>query len=221
MSSDPQEALSQEAVAAAEDPHAGMNIDPQIPPQAHQQLQEMLAQGQDPHAGLNLSGTTAKDPHEGLTMPASMGSTNLSASPYSWAVPEQWEEIPGQGMRIVTFNRKGDPQAIDCSIVSLGPMAGGLEANLTRWMGQVGIDPSQDNIQKLFKAAMKIKTKGGFEAAVYDLTLLQKDKNQKSMLAGIVSSDEATVFVKMTGTIDSIKQEQGSYLSLIKSLSSK
>ena len=64
--------------------------------------------------------------------------------PLAWDLPEGWTETPGNGMRLVTFHST-DKDPVECTIVSLGGMAGGLESNIVRWMGQINIPmPAQD-----------------------------------------------------------------------------
>jgi len=157
-----------------------------------------------------------------LDMPGMMNNGTAPASPYSWILPKGWKQGVNKGpMRVASFYIEKDPEAIDCSIVSLAGMAGGLEANLKRWMGQVAIDSSDANIQKLLKTEQIVQTLGGMQAKVYDLTAIQSGASSKSMIAAIVSFNGATIFVKITGSSDHLKQNKDSYLELLKSLASK
>jgi hypothetical protein len=156
-----------------------------------------------------------------------MGSVSLPSvnadSSLVWTVPANWIEKPGKGMRVATFQKADDPQAIDCSIVTLGGEAGGIEANLSRWMGQLGIQPSAENLQKLVATSQGMKTQDGQEVKVYNFADIQEgiSKVDKSAIAAIISTPAASIFVKMTGGMEAIHQNRNSFEELIKSLRHK
>ncbi len=205
-----------------DNPHAGIDLASKITPDAKVNLQKMIAEGHDPHAGMDMAAFGGKDPHAGLDMPAIMGSGASVTSSYSWILPKGWKQGSNKGpMRLASFYIEEDPDAIDCSIVSLAGMAGGLEGNLKRWMGQVAIESSDTNLQKLINTAETIQTQGGLQAIVYDLTALKNVSANKSMIAAIISDKGATVFVKITGTSVHLKQNRDGFFELLKSLASK
>jgi len=175
----------------------------------------------------NASNPTANpaDPHAGLDM-SSMGA--LISQPtiqnlLVWVNPEGWKEEPGTHMRMATFRSLADPKAIDCSIIGLAGPAGGPEANLTRWMGQLGLQPSDDLLRQLIVSAQDLKAKDGLEAKVFDFTVLQPqaDPSEPSMIAAMIAVDQTTVFVKMTGSIASVKQNRDNFLKLLGSIARK
>jgi hypothetical protein len=177
--------------------------------EAPAQSQSMMA---DPHAGL------------GLNIPMG-GQMEKVESKLTWTVPEGWQELAGGGMRIATFKRMDDPDAVDVSIVSLGGVAGGLQANLTRWAGQIGLDVTQDQngIKELIDDAIISKTQAGLEVKSFDYTKLQKnaDPSSKSMVASMIQTNESTVFVKMTGTIKTVNENLESFKALTQSVRQK
>lgn len=162
------------------------------------------------------------NPHAGLDMSAMGGliSQPTSQNLLAWASPEGWKEEAGAHMRMATFHQIADPQAIDCSIIALGGPAGGLEANLNRWMGQLGLQVSDDNLKQLIISAQDFTTKGGLKAKVFDFTILQTRgvPSDKSMIAAMITVDQTTVFVKMTGSIGSVKQNKDNFLKLLGSI---
>ncbi len=151
----------------------------------------------------------AINPHAGLDMPA-MG------SPFTWQVPDGWKQESGEGMRLASFHLISDAQAIDGSIVALGGMAGGLEANLRRWMGQIGLQASPDELGRLIAAAPGTKIKTGQEGKIFDFTNLQSKAKptDKSMVVVMVTLDEETLFVKMTGALDSVQKNKEDFFKL-------
>jgi hypothetical protein len=162
------------------------------------------------------------DPHAGLDMSA-MGdiiSQPTSQDLLAWVSPDGWKEEPGTHMRMATFHPAADPRSIDCSIIALAGPAGGPEANLTRWMGQLGLQPSDDNLRQLIVSAQGIKTKDGLEAKVFDFTILQAQgaPSDISMIAAVIPVGQTTVFVKMMGSIGSVKKNRDNFLKLLGSI---
>jgi hypothetical protein len=147
------------------------------------------------------------DPHAGLDM-------------FTWAAPDGWKEEAGGGMRLATFHLLSDPKAIDCSIVSLGGMAGGLEANLRRWMGQIGVQATPDELTNLISSAPSTKIKTGQEGKVFDFTSIQSraKSTDKSMIVVMVEMDQATLFVKMAGTVDTVRKNKDDFFKLVSSV---
>jgi len=164
------------------------------------------------------------DPHAGMNMAQSMGDLS-SNSDLTWTVPEGWEEVAGGGMRVVSFKEASNPQAIDVSIVSLAGAAGGLESNLIRWAGQLGLNltSGSNELKQLLSNAQVLKTNEGLDVKIFDFSLLQnkEDLSASSMLASMVEINGSTVFVKMTGSIQEIQNNQSNFMALTKSLGNK
>lgn len=165
----------------------------------------------DPHAGLDMSSMSSS------MMPTA---NSIVEGHLSWTLPKGWQEQPASGMRLATFRLASDPQKIDCYVVALGGMAGGLEANLSRWMDQIELQRSAENLQSLMNSSESLKTQDGQEAKIYDFTTIQKDvpTSDKSMIAAVISSAEVTVFIKMTGSVEAVSQNRNNFLELVKSI---
>jgi len=135
----------------------------------------------------------------------------------TWQAPRSWTEEKGSGMRLVTFYAQN--KQIECSIISLGGQAGGLQSNVTRWMGQINLDiPVDDQFNAFLSRQKEVKTKSGFSMTVIDLAELSQQEQAPSMIAAIAVLKDKTIFVKMTGNRDSIVAHRNQFISLIKSL---
>ena len=99
--------------------------------------------------------------------------THVGSNMFTWVVPQGWKEEAAGGMRLATFHLIADPNAFDCDIVALAGPAGGLEANLERWLGQLGISASDDHLHALTDSVQILRTKDGLEIKVFDFTALQ------------------------------------------------
>jgi len=141
------------------------------------------------------------------------------ASPgLSWDLPQGWKQIPADGMRLASFQLLVHPQSFDCYILALPGAAGGMEANLKRWLGQLGLTSSDADINKLLATSQVFKTRDGVDAKVFDFTVLYQQDTDKSMLAAIINLGDTTVFVKMTGAGVVLRQNKDDFLKLIGSL---
>lgn len=167
----------------------------------------------------------AMNPHVGMEPMPGMSNAPAPRSPVQWTVPDGWEEVRGGGMRIVSFRNRQDPQAIDVSIVSLSGPAGGLEANLIRWGGQIGIDLQSDptKLKSLMSAAETLKTSDGSSAQIYDFRSVHKneDPSGKNIVAAMTVVGDSTIFVKMTGSEQAIESNLASFKALTQSLGQK
>ena len=146
---------------------------------------------------------------------------SVARPPLSWVTPQGWQETPGSGMRLVSFTSNDTNNPVECTIISLGGQAGGLESNAARWMRQVNINvPDAPAMEKVLAAQKKIKTKDGFDATIIDLTQLQSkdDLESPSMVATIITLPDATMFVKMTGTCAGILENKDKFEMLCESL---
>ena len=175
-------------------------------------------------AAAPMSNPTA-DPHAGLDMAAMGGiiEAPVTQNILAWVTPDGWSQEAGKHMRMASFHLSVDPNAIDCYIIALAGPAGGLEANLQRWLGQVGLDASDSNVNQLSASAQELKSKDGLDIKVFDFTILQSQGSaaDKSMMAAMIPLDQTTVFVKMTGSIQSVKQNKDNFLKLLGSITRK
>lgn len=137
--------------------------------------------------------------------------SGLQAAPHSldWTLPEGWSVQPeGDPLRLTGFwapdpervARDGaDPDPVDVSLVRLSGDAGGLEANVVRWLGQVGIPAS--SAAQVLREATPVRLASGEEGVLVDFTgFLSGDLTQsKSIVGAIVPVDGGTLFVKAMG----------------------
>jgi len=177
----------------------------------------------DPHASLKSAGTDAL-----MSTVQDQELLNSSAdTPLDWQTPVGWQELPGSGFRLVTFKSGEGDTAIDCSIVSLSGAAGGIEANLMRWMGQIGLQaPDEGLIDFLKKSGAYVPEHAkanGIPIHGVDFTPLQKNlpDTTPSMYVNIMETPQATIFIKMTGSIDALAKNKKKFESLSRSMTIK
>ena len=132
----------------------------------------------------------------------------------SWNLPKGWIDQPGgDPLRVASFlapdslsvlSGETDPKAVDISIVQFAGNAGGREANISRWMGQVKIVPSPEQIQELIDHAAPFTIASGQSGIRVDFTdLLGGDMTRSTSIIGsIIEGPGYTVFVKAMGDRD-------------------
>jgi hypothetical protein len=147
----------------------------------------------------------------------------------TWSLPAGWTIQPeGDPMRLTGFwapdpalvaAGETDPKPVDVSIVQLEGDAGGLTANVTRWLGQIKVQASF--AQKAIDEAVSVKLANGQEGIVVDFTnLLSGDLTQtQSIVGAIVTVEGTTVFVKAMGGRDALQRIKPQLIAFCQSLS--
>lgn len=76
---------------------------------------------------------------DGMAAMAATAVPTASGSDLRWTAPAAWAVKTGSSMRKGSFAVKGDGGEADLGITAFPGATGGLEANLNRWRGQVGL----------------------------------------------------------------------------------
>ena len=162
----------------------------------------------------SFSAMPQDDIHAGLML-----DDTQQTSPLTWDTPKEWLEKKGSGLRLATFT--GVQSKVETTIVSLGGSAGGVSANITRWMQQIGLDvPESEARDDFIKKQEKFLTRSGLPVAFIDLTELQeKDAgNAPSMIAAIIDRGDTQIFVKMTGTKEDVLKSRAVLKSFVQTI---
>lgn len=132
-----------------------------------------------------------------------------------WHLPETWSEAPGGGMRLASFSPPAWDGVGQGSIILLGGDAGGLEANLRRWMQQIKLTPPDEAAFQAFLKGLAPKpTKGGLPCVLVDFGSLMDpaaEPSTPSMLAAAVTLPGRTAFLKLTGPKDKLAGQREAF----------
>lgn len=178
-------------------------------------LSGMMSGTADPHAGLPgfdkgvFSGAESASPAE---------------NPLAWTLPVNWVAQAASGMRLATLSSGVEADRVECSVIRLSGMAGGLKENLRRWMGQIHIAERSDAaLDQFLKEQESFTSAGGLNVQVIDFTSWQKEEPAAapSIVAAIVSLDEETLFLKMVGEKQAVLKKKEQFLKLCRSLKRK
>lgn len=123
-------------------------------------------------------------------------------------VPASWQELPGQGMRVVSYTIEGTE--IDFYAIKLG--MGDLTSNVNRWRGQIGLAEAS---AEAIAASVKPLTASGAPVKYVELYNLDTDRG---ILAAII--DEASTYWYFTakGAVSELKLHSADIQRFINSI---
>jgi hypothetical protein len=131
-------------------------------------------------------------------------------SDIAYRAPEGWNVTRGNGISRASFEvRDGDKKA-DVTVTPLAGGAGGLEANVNRWRGQVGLAAaSKEEVGKLAQP-LRVDGRDGHYADLAGAA--------RRILAVMVERDGTTWFVKMDGPVDLVGKQKANFEAFVRSL---
>ncbi|MFI5336341.1 MAG: hypothetical protein ACHQ5A_06135, partial [Opitutales bacterium] len=129
-------------------------------------------------------------PGAGGTM-ADTAVPTANGSDLKWSAPPSWEATSGHAMRKGSYKMKAGGGDADISITAFPGATGGLEANLNRWRGQVGMDP--------LPPAEVTTSATRFESNGLSFTVVDYRGSAGHMLGAIVPFGGNSWFFKLTG----------------------
>jgi len=163
--------------------------------------------------------TSSGHQHTASSMPATRPMTSRENLSLQWTKPDGWSEKAGSGMRLATLTTSRGDQVATCTLITLGGTAGGLEANVRRWFGQLKLDvPNGDEFTAFLERQERIQSEGDFEGVLVNLTEFGPASDGSSMLAALFSVNSTTLFIKMTGPLELLVAEKDHFAQFCKSL---
>lgn len=139
----------------------------------------------------------------------------VASASLKWTTPAGWVERPGGGMRLAAF---GVGEA-ECTVISFPGAAGGLEGNLTRWLGQLGLEASPERLAALAESSEQLTTEAGAALQLFDFRTVTADTAATNMLAATLPLGGQTIFVKLMGPPSLLEQQKDAFRALCRSLS--
>ncbi len=170
--------------------------------------------------------SASMDPHAGMDTSAGMLAPPLTAAPppaqgrsIMWEIPEGWVQQPGSGMRLATLVIQTEEETAECTLIILSGDVGGLDANIQRWMGQIGLPiPPAPEFRSYVNNLTRFETVGGHSALLIDFNPLVQDDAALSTLGGIIEVGPLTLFIKLTGSKRLLTAEYDRFVELCKSV---
>ena len=142
---------------------------------------------------------------------------SVAVGPLVWQTPPAWQELPGDGIRLAAFLLEQGDRRAETTVVMLGGAAGGVEANVVRWLDQLGLQLADEELAQFLAAGETVAARDGMRLTLFDFTRLATTGGD-SMLAAVGSVLDQTLFVKMSGDGDLVAAARGDFLRLVGSL---
>jgi len=144
------------------------------------------------------------------------GHEHADDAPLVYELPDGWKKEPASQFRTLNFSFGKDGEG-ECYVSRVG---GGLEANLNRWRGQMGLEPaSAEKIKALPKRLLF-----GMESTYVELDGTFKGvgaaeaKPDYRMVGLVLSLPDVSFFVKMTGPKTLLMENEGNFTKFCESL---
>jgi hypothetical protein len=132
----------------------------------------------------------------------------------TWQLPPDWTARAGSGMRIAEFVPGHGHEGALVTLIALSGGAGSMDANVSRWRGQIGLSPEgKSDIQQ-------IEGEMPFDF----LTLVAESKaagQDQSIIAAIYHQSDRTLFLKFMGPTEVVADHKIDFLQLAGSLAPK
>jgi hypothetical protein len=151
------------------------------------------------------------------TMPAGLPAPDNSGLPaLKYTLPDGWKEKALTQMRVASFSVTDGGKQADVSVIPMGGMAGGNVANVTRWRGQVGLGPvDEDGVQKMTEKVVIASQ----DADLFDIAGTSPGSSDaERIIASVLHRDDTAWFFKITGDADLVEKQKPAFITFLKSI---
>lgn len=153
------------------------------------------------------SNSAAKDPQ------AEAPPTAPSRPSLTYQVPDQWKEIAATGIRLASFEVEHEGQTASVVVSTAG---GELEASISMWLEQAGVEPNVDKIKQISDQASRGQALG----TDYRCYLIEGpgDEANSIRVAVLPSSQNHNFYIKMVGKKSVVAAQSAAMDQFISSL---
>ena len=144
---------------------------------------------------------------EGLTPPISR------QAGLKWKIPSGWKELPGNAMRVATFELPTGAGKAEATVVALPGDVGGALANVNRWRGQIALPAITED--QLAGAQTTVRCAAG-DVFVYDFTSGGAKKTR--LIAGMIQASGTMWFFKLMGDDTAVTAAKPAFVKLLEGL---
>lgn len=149
------------------------------------------------------------------------GAEAPSGDPIQWALPEGWQaEPPSNTMRMAQASVPGPGGPAEIAIFYLGPGGGGgVQANLDRWVGQMGpgAEPERGDFASGPFQVTWVAAAGTYDPGSMGMAPSEPQPGWR-LLAAVVEGDGGPWFFKMVGPEETVEAEREDFFTLLRSV---
>jgi len=122
--------------------------------------------------------------------------------------------MPGSGIRLAAFRPEGAGDRALVTLIALGPGAGGLDANVSRWRRQIGLPEEHQHDH--------VEVQGALPYVLVNLVAESAaEKLPASTMGAVYTIPGRTLFLKFTGETDTLVEHKGGFLALAQTIDLK
>ena len=104
---------------------------------------------------------------------------------FNWKKPDHWQAKESKGLRLATFSIN---DRILCTLIPLSKDGGGLTANINRWLAQLGLQLTPQQVESFMAGRIDFKTNTSLSATFIYLKQIFKKLKKKTMLVAIIKT---------------------------------
>jgi hypothetical protein len=187
----------------------------------------------NPHANMNAPSPGMMNPHAPGTMPGAVPTADLSAPPaaggltWSDAAPLT-RRAPKSQMRVAEYGLAGEDK-LELTVFYFGADQGGsVDANITRWLGQITQPDGSDTTAKAKRATRKVgdievstlEVSGTFSGGMAMMAggATPEPMPNAIMLGAIAIGPQGPIFFKMIGPKEAVEHSRAAFDQMLSSL---
>jgi hypothetical protein len=187
----------------------------------------------NPHANMQPADPHMGSPHAGMPMPMAQPPADLSTPPraggLTWndAAPLK-RRAPKSSMRVAEYGLEGDDK-LELTVFYFGPDQGGsVDANITRWLGQLTQPDGSDTTAKAKRATRKVgdvdvstlEVSGTYSGGMAMMAggAAPEPMTNATMLGAIAAGPEGPIFFKLIGPSAAVEHSRAAFDQMIGSL---
>ncbi len=146
------------------------------------------------------------------TAPVENQNANSVASSI-WTIPPDWKQLPSSEFLIAQFSISDSTGAkAQVNVAELNGNGGGLEANVNRWRGQLGLQ----SIAEILTTGLSPTDTSGAQVVDFSGTNSQTGKPAR-LIGAIVPQSGTTWFYKLMGDEKIVAQQKDAFLKFVQS----
>jgi len=130
-----------------------------------------------------------------------------------WEAPAGWRESAGSQMRVASFAAPTKAGEADVSLVKLSGAAGGLLANVNRWLGQIALRPVDET-----ELAKLLEERRSRQGEPYHFVRLNNSEIGRAIYGGVFRRGGYTLFAKLTAPSEAARLAKGDFLAFCDSV---
>ncbi len=128
----------------------------------------------------------------------------------TWEAPDHWQRKPTTSIRMGNYVVSGESgESLDFSITSFPGDVGGILANVNRWLGQVGMDATDESGLSRYMSDRMIDEKPA--------KLVIAESNDQALYAAILFHEGRSWFLKLMGDRNLARSEKKNFIGLLDS----